>query len=127
MSDDARRGPAARHLEAAAANADLGLPIPPGTRFRLVKRVLARVMWLFGRPQVTYNHAMLDAARELSNSVGHIATAVPEHVGNEVGSMRSQVGSVAVDLAELRARLEELECRLAAFEAGRTESPRPSR
>ena len=35
----------------AAAHADLGLPIPRGTRLRLVKRSMGRLMWAFGRHQ----------------------------------------------------------------------------
>jgi hypothetical protein len=134
VSVDGRRGPASRHLDVAETSADLGLPVPRGTRFRLIKRALGRIVWIFGRHQATYNHAMLEAVRDLASSVEHIGTAIPEQVGNEVGSMRSQVGSLEVEvrtttgraeamagqLEELRARLEELRCRLDAVETTQT-------
>jgi hypothetical protein len=106
------RGPAAPHLEAASKHADLGLPVPAGTRFRLLKRVLGRAMWVFGRHQVTYNHAMIDAAGELANSVEAVRTDVPEQVGNEVGGMRSEIGTLEVRLGELEACVQELSRRL---------------
>jgi hypothetical protein len=108
------RGPGSKHLDVAAAHSDLGLPVPRGTRFRFVKRALGRIMWVFGRDQSLYNHAMLEAVRELANAVETMRTAIPEHVGNEVGGMRSEVSALAVDVRELRGRVEELARRLGA-------------
>lgn len=124
MSTSDARGPGFKHLEVAAANADLGLPVARRTRFRLIKRTLGRVMWIFGRNQATYNHAMLEAVRELVNAVETIRTAIPEQVGNDVGSVRSQVGALEVDVRELQARVQELASRLGAVD---TPSETPTR
>jgi outer membrane murein-binding lipoprotein Lpp len=102
------RGPSARHLDVAGAHADLGLPVPSGTRFRFVKRALGRLMWAFGRDQSLYNHAMLEAVGELASSVEILRTAIPEQVGNEVGSMRSEVGAVDVEVRRVAGQLTEL-------------------
>jgi len=106
------RGPASKHLDVAAANADLGLPVPAGTRLRFVKRILGRVMWVFGRNQATYNHAMIEATDELANSVEVMRTAIPEEVGTEVGQMRTQVGALEVEVRELQAQVQRLAERL---------------
>jgi len=107
VDTSATRGPAAKHLDVAGAHADLGLPVPKGTRLRFVKRALGRIMWAFGRDQSLYNHAMLEAVGELTNAVETLRTAIPEQVGNDVGSMRSEV-------EQLRIRVEELTRRLGA-------------
>jgi hypothetical protein len=113
VDESALRGPASRYVDVAAQHADLGLPVPEGTRFRLVKRVLGRLMWAFGRDQSLYNHAMLEAVRELANTVETLRTAIPEQVGAEVGGMRSQVGELEVDVrrtaGELRMQAAEIE------------------
>jgi hypothetical protein len=100
------RGPGAQHIEVAAAHADLGLPVPRGTRLRLVKRSLGRLMWAFGRHQSLYNHAMVEAVSELANAVETMRTSITERVGNEVGSMRSQVGALEVEVRSATGRLE---------------------
>lgn len=69
-------------------------------------------MWAFGRHQATYNHAMLEAVRELANAVETIRTAIPEQVGNEVGSMRSQVGALEVEVRMTTGQLETMEARI---------------
>jgi predicted phage tail protein len=75
--------------------------------------VLGRLMWAFGRDQSLYNHAMLEAVRELANTVETLRTAIPEQVGAEVGGMRSQVGELEVDVrrsaGELRMQAAEIE------------------
>ena len=128
MSTKGVRGPASKHLEVAAKNADLGLPVPRGTRLRTLKRVWGRLFWIFGRHQATYNHAMLEAVRELANAVETIRTSVSEQVGNDVGRIWSQVGALEVDvrtttgrleataaqIEELRARVDELARRVGA-------------
>jgi predicted phage tail protein len=128
VSTDPASGPGAKHIEVAAAHADLGLPIPRGTRLRLVKRSMGRLMWAFGRHQSLYNHAMVEAVSELANAVEAMRTSIAEQVGNEVGSMRSQVGALEVEvrtatgrleaaaaqLDELRAQVDELARRIGA-------------
>jgi hypothetical protein len=113
VDETAARGPGSKHVDVAAEHADLGLPVPEGTRFRLVKRALGRLMWAFGRDQSLYNHAMLEAVRELANTVETLRTAIPEQVGNEVGGMRSQLGALEVDVrnavSELRLKAAEVE------------------
>lgn len=52
-------------LEEAAANADLGLPVPRATRFYTLKRLFARASWLFLRQQVKVNRAVIAEASEL--------------------------------------------------------------
>ena len=78
-----------------------------------MKRALGRLMWAFGRDQSLYNHAMLEAVRELANTVETLRTAIPEQVGNEVGAMRSQLGALEVDVrntvSELRTKAAEVE------------------
>jgi hypothetical protein len=101
VSAEGTRGPASKHIEVAAENADLGLPVPRGTRLRVVKRLLGRLMWVFGRNQASYNHAMVEAVSELANSVETLRTAIPEHVGNEVGALHSHLGTLEVEVREL--------------------------
>jgi hypothetical protein len=121
VSTSDARGPGSKHLDVAAANADLGLP---ARRRNLPKRMLGRAMWIFGRHQVKYNHAMLEAVRDLVHAVEALRTAIPEQVGNDVGSVRSQVGSLEIDVRTLQARVQELADRLGALDRA---SDAPSR
>jgi hypothetical protein len=117
VNPSAARGPASKHLEVAAVHADLGLPVPEGTRFRVLKRVLGRLMWPFLRHQSLYNHAMLEAVRELEHAVETIRTSTTEHVGNEIGGMRSEVGALEVDVRSATGQLKATAARVEALEA----------
>ena len=48
-------------LVAASAHVELGLPLPRGTRFRLLNRLLARLTWLTTRHQYVFNRAVIEA------------------------------------------------------------------
>ncbi len=60
-------------LERARKNANLGLPVAAKTRFRLLKRLVARATWLTNRQQVAYNKSMLQA---LEGGMDHLASLI---------------------------------------------------
>jgi SAM-dependent methyltransferase len=56
-------------LARARRNADLGLPVASKTRFRILKRLIARATWLTNRQQVEYNKSILRAVEHLVREI----------------------------------------------------------
>ncbi|MFM8861183.1 MAG: hypothetical protein ACKOIA_01795 [Acidimicrobiia bacterium] len=50
-----------RHLQRAERHAQLGLPVPSGTKHRLVKRIVLKLTWFLTRHQMEHNLAMVAA------------------------------------------------------------------
>jgi len=48
------------------------MPVDASERFRLAKRVVYRVGWLFLHHQVAFNHAMMEADRELAQETARL-------------------------------------------------------
>ncbi len=59
-------------LVRAATHARLGLPLPRKSRFRFVKRVVARVTWLTNRHQYLYNQSLIQAVEWLRVDVANV-------------------------------------------------------
>ncbi len=81
----------------AAQHADLGLPVPKGTRFRSPKRLLARLGRLFTHRQASFNHAVLSLLDEHETAIARqrsALSAAETRVGNDVGSLRSDLRHV---------------------------------
>ncbi len=117
------------------AHADLGLPVPYGTPHRLVKRIVARVLWPFLRHQVEFNRDLLAGVLEQVGTVehhGHAIFAVREALEDvqlERGLLREEVelahqqsfarfhdgvGAIRTEMAELAQRYELAHAELAA-------------
>ncbi len=102
--------PASSPREAAALHADLGLPIPRGTRLRLFKRLLARLGRLFIHRQVAFNHAVVEA---LAARDAAVAASLERHdirrgaaetrLGNEIGVLRADLQHVQLAAVEAQA------------------------
>jgi SAM-dependent methyltransferase len=107
---------AAASVASAAPHADLGLPVPPGTRLRLLKRVVARLSRLFLHHQVAYNHAMIGVVADLRTMTELQAQAVRAaelRIGNDIGGLRSdlhRVHQAAVDAQAQSAVVAEALC-----------------
>jgi len=71
-------------LERARKNANLGLPVAAKTRIRLLKRILARAMWLTNRQQVAYNQSVI---RALQGIVEHFSLLID----TKTAAMRASV------------------------------------
>lgn len=117
------------------AHAGLGLPVPYGTPHRLVKRIVARVLWPFLRHQVEFNRDLLAGVLEQVGTVehhGHAIFAVREALEDvqlERGLLREEVelahqqsfarfhdgvGAIRTEMAELAQRYELAHAELAA-------------
>jgi O-antigen chain-terminating methyltransferase len=57
-------------MDEALVHADVGLPVPKEARFRFLKRVIARLGWLYMHHQVAFNRAVI---AELSDLGGRLA------------------------------------------------------
>ena len=99
-------------LERALAHADLGLPVPRGTRFRFVKRVIARVARLFTSHQVEVNRALAESVLGLRTVLGQAearATAVTDDLANELAAVRTELSDVQIGVLEGRAGVARLD------------------
>src|SRR5690348_7995617 len=104
----------------AAQHADLGLPVPH-TRFRFLKRVLARLGRLVIHHQVAYNHAMLESLDRLRASVDQLRAAqaaAEARAGNEVGALRSDLNSVHQAALETASDIARFDAQLDAADLG---------
>jgi len=107
-------------LERAAMHAELGLPLPPQTRLRFLKRVLSRSARLFTSHQVEVNRGLVDSVRGLRTALAEAerrASAVSDRVADEVAAVRTELSDVQLeyleqldrisrDLAAIRQQLE---------------------
>lgn len=107
-------------LRIARETATLGLPVPEGARFRLAKRILYKISWVFLRHQVEFNQrtvqtlgaVALDQQRlrrtfeELSQALEDKLEFGLRHadreMGDQVASLRSHLTQVQIQLEQLR-------------------------
>lgn len=85
-------------LEEAAAHADLGLPVPRGTRFRTPKRLLARLLWLTNNRQVAFNHRVLDLIERLQAQTP--VEVIDQIFAGQLALVRTELANLAVAQAE---------------------------
>ena len=106
-------------LRTARAHADVGLPVERGARFRLLKRIVYRVSWVFLRHQVALNHALLDELailREeraatlaaLDNRFDLALRQVFDELRDHVARSADEHVRLAQELSELSSRMEPL-------------------
>ena len=125
-------------LAQAERHADLGLPLGSSERYRLAKRVVAKVGWPFLRRQIAFNHALIRSNRELTQRVTQLQERIEQGLRNdlldfadrsvaqaheEIGDLVAEVRRVNVDLIlEVRSLQTELDT---VMGTGRTdEGPR---
>jgi glycosyltransferase involved in cell wall biosynthesis len=92
-------------LERALAHADLGLPVPPETRLRFVKRLLARAARLFTSHQVEVNRGLVEAVLGLRTALEEAearAKAITDDLGDEVAAVRTELSDLQISLLEGR-------------------------
>jgi glycosyltransferase involved in cell wall biosynthesis len=92
-------------LERALAHADLGLPVPSNTRFRFVKRLLARAGRLFTSHQVEVNRGLAESVLGLRTALGQAearAAAVTDRLADEVAALRTELSDLQVAYLETR-------------------------
>jgi hypothetical protein len=94
------------HLAQAEAHADLGLPVGTSERFRLAKRVVARVSWPFLRHQIAFNHAVIQSNRKLAERMNRLLERIDDlrsdlldFADRSVSQAHAEIGS---DMAEAR-------------------------
>jgi SAM-dependent methyltransferase len=91
-------------LEIAAQNASLGLPVAAGTRFRFVKRLIARAIWLTNRQQVRYNHELLAALRATNLRLDELGARTASEIRNSAEELLEVLGATNQRLDELGAQ-----------------------
>jgi glycosyltransferase involved in cell wall biosynthesis len=92
-------------LERARAHADLGLPVPPETRFRLVKRLLARAAHLFTSHQVEVNHGLVEAVLVMRTALAEAearAEAITDELADEIAAVRTELSDLQVSILDAR-------------------------
>ncbi|MGC8463519.1 MAG: class I SAM-dependent methyltransferase [Acidimicrobiales bacterium] len=106
-------------LRTAREHADVGLPVERVARFRLLKRILYRVSWVFLRHQVAFNHAVLGEVAALRTERAATLAAldnrfelafrqVLDELGDHVARSTDEHVRLAQELAELSSRVEPL-------------------
>jgi hypothetical protein len=112
------------HLAHAERNADLGLPVGSSERFRLAKRVVAKISWPFLRHQIAFNHGLVQSSRDLADRIAILQERIEQDIRNdlldfadrsvsqahaEIGNHVAEARRVNADLIqELRSLQEEL-------------------
>jgi glycosyltransferase involved in cell wall biosynthesis len=92
-------------LERALAHADLGLPVPPETRLRFLKRVMARAARLFTSHQVEVNRGLAQAVLGLRTALEEAearAKAISDDLADEVAGVRTELSDLQVGVLEGR-------------------------
>ena len=90
-------------LEAAAANVEVGLPVPPRARRRSLKRLIARLGWFLVRRQIDFNAAALSELTTLHDGVAQLRVKL-----TEMQTRQDQL-SVRTDLVQRQAFLRHEE------------------
>ena len=100
-------------LARARKNANLGLPVASKTRFRTLKRLIARATWLTNRQQVEYNKSILRAIENLAAQFDANATATQRNYAALEASLRSEIAGTLLGnarrdraIGQLRAEFE---------------------
>lgn len=110
------------HLAQAERHADLGLPVASSERFRLAKRVVAKVSWPFLRRQIAFNHALMQSNRELAERMTRLQERIEHDLRNDlldfadrsVSQAHAEIGN---DMAEARRVHAELILELRSVQA----------
>lgn len=101
-------------------HANMGLPVGPTERFRLGKRLLARLCWFFLRHQVAFNEAIVKAVQEMSAQVTELerrvkvellefadrsASQAQAEINDEIAAARRAHADLLLELRTLQAEL----------------------
>jgi glycosyltransferase involved in cell wall biosynthesis len=92
-------------LERAFEHADLGLPPPRDTRFRFVKRLVARFAHLFTSHQVEVNRGLAESVLGLRTALGQAearTAAVIDRLANDVAAARTELSDLQISYLETR-------------------------
>ena len=92
-------------LERALAHAELGLPPPRHTRFRFVKRLVARFARLFTSHQVEVNRGLAESVLGLRTALGQAearTAAVIDRLANDVAAVRTELSDLQISYLETR-------------------------
>ncbi|MGO9855753.1 MAG: hypothetical protein ACLPYY_12005 [Acidimicrobiales bacterium] len=72
------------HLAEAKKHANLGLPVAASERFRLAKRLVYRVSWLFLRHEVAFNQAIMEANRDLAERIARLQERIEQDLREDL-------------------------------------------
>ncbi len=119
----------------AQTHVSLGLPVGPSERFRLPKRLVSRVCWVFLRHQVAFNRATIEAIRELSDHVARLEQGMKndllDFADRSVSQAHAEISDQVADArsthAELILELRTLQAELDAVVKGVGVAPRRER
>lgn len=104
-------------LNEAMSRAELGLPIPKGARFRLLKRVCTRLAWPLLRHQIAYNTAVAAELAEIREMLLHLETRLGVQIDlvqrqafawhhEGISELRSELVETAFQIGELHKKLD---------------------
>jgi uncharacterized coiled-coil protein SlyX len=115
--------PQRRALEAARFHANLGLPVAPGVRFRLAKRVLYKLSWVFLQHQVAFNHAVVLAMSDNVEEISRRQDEIDQRLSDKLEFGLRQAGrEIADHVARTQSELAELQLQMAEL-TGRLRQP----
>jgi SAM-dependent methyltransferase len=92
-------------LESAIAHADLGLPLPRRTRFRLFKRAMARTARLFTSHQVEVNRGLSESVLQQRIALGEAeqrALADTDRLTDDLAAVRNELADLHSELVGRR-------------------------
>lgn len=100
-------------LTKAETHADLGLPVGASERFRLVKRLLAKVSWPFLRHQIAFNHALIQSNRELAERMARLQERIEQDLRTDlldfadrsVSQAHAEIGDHVAESSRIRTEL----------------------
>jgi glycosyltransferase involved in cell wall biosynthesis len=88
-------------LERALAHADLGLPVPPETRLRFIKRLIARAARLFTSHQIEVNQSLAEAVFGVRTALEEAearAKAVTDDLADELAAIRTELSDLQIGI-----------------------------
>jgi len=106
-------------LATAHAHADLGLPLPRGTRFRFLKRLVARVARLFTSHQIEVNRGLANSVLGLRTALGEAelrVSAAADRLADDLAAVRTELSDLQADLLDGRSEVGLLGGQLAGLE-----------
>jgi hypothetical protein len=100
-------------LTQAETHADLGLPVGASERFRLIKRLLAKVSWPFLRHQIAFNHALIQSNRELAERMARLQERIEQDLRNDLldfadrsaSQAHAEIGNHVAESSRIRTEL----------------------
>lgn len=98
---------------------ELGLPVAKGTKFRLLKRALYRISWIFLRHQVAFNAHVIEGFEEVAQwqeqLIGEVDRKLQaglqqlhQEIGDHIAMAESSLTHMQLEIAQIAHGVSEL-------------------